>query len=157
MLLAAKQLGFEEGLATFVFVVSASRSALGLPIGLRQLRVEGYSAPDFTEEEAHRYIKWRLPDFTGVAANITNVGERAMDLVAVCKACRGATSADKCMEQAQAYRDAGIKDAELKLDNFLAFAEESGRFRRGDSLLFVGKLLSGDAVLCANHARGVWI
>eukprot|EP00611_Tribonema_gayanum_P019230 TRINITY_DN3281_c0_g1_i2.p1 TRINITY_DN3281_c0_g1~~TRINITY_DN3281_c0_g1_i2.p1 ORF type:complete len:227 (-),score=57.96 TRINITY_DN3281_c0_g1_i2:429-1109(-) len=96
MLLAAKQLGFEEGLATFVFVMSASRSALGLPIGLQQLRVEGHSAPDFTQEEAQQYIKRRLPDFSGVAANITNlVGDRAMDLVAVCKTCRGATSAEE--------------------------------------------------------------
>ncbi|KAG5184803.1 hypothetical protein JKP88DRAFT_237309, partial [Tribonema minus] len=32
LLMAAKQLGFEEKLATFIFVVSASRSALGLTV-----------------------------------------------------------------------------------------------------------------------------
>jgi hypothetical protein len=41
LLLAIKQLGFEENLATFVVVLSASWSALGLPINIQELRVKG--------------------------------------------------------------------------------------------------------------------
>jgi hypothetical protein len=37
LLLDVKQLGFEEMLATFVVVVLASRSALGLTIGMSEL------------------------------------------------------------------------------------------------------------------------
>jgi hypothetical protein len=41
LLLAIKQLGFEEELATFVVVLSPSRSALGLTININELPVKG--------------------------------------------------------------------------------------------------------------------
>eukprot|EP00952_Eustigmatos_sp_NYUAD-ZCMA_P012156 48925-Eustigmatos_ZCMA.PRE.1 len=47
LLLSAKQLGHEEELATFVFVVGDSRRVLSPAVGLHELRVEGYRVPEF--------------------------------------------------------------------------------------------------------------
>ncbi|KAG5192699.1 hypothetical protein JKP88DRAFT_292111 [Tribonema minus] len=153
ILLAAKQLGFDEMLATFVIVVSASRSALGVPIGLSELRVRRYSAPDFTEAEAHQYIQQRLPKFPGIAANITSlVGEHAMHLVEVSEACREAKSAEECVEHAHAYREVGVRDAQDTLRNFIAIAKKNGTFSKDDSRLFLEQLRAGKPALFKEDA-----
>ncbi|KAG5185135.1 hypothetical protein JKP88DRAFT_313097 [Tribonema minus] len=112
LLMAAKQLGFEEKLATFIFVVSASRSALGLTVTTEESRVDGYSAPDFTEDEALAYLAKHLSPFPGMAEFVVQqVGTRAMHLVSLCRKCQGVKSETECRGRVEAYRAARIKDA----------------------------------------------
>ena len=109
LLLDVKLLGFEETLATFVVVVSASRSALGLTIGMKQLRVKGYAAPDFSDEEAQQYLVKQLQCSAATATTITTeVGTRAMDLVAFCDECEGAVTAAELLERAVDYKEVQV-------------------------------------------------
>ncbi|KAG5189444.1 hypothetical protein JKP88DRAFT_353084 [Tribonema minus] len=154
LLLAARQLGFQEKLATFIFVVSASRSALGLTVGITQSRVRGYRAPDFNPAEAHNYLAKHLSPFPELTEFVVQqVGTRAMDLVEVCSGSRGVESELECRERVEAYRTARIDDARDALDGFVAIAEENAAFSKDASLAFFKKLLAGTSVLKDKDAR----
>ena len=146
LLLHIKQLGFEEMLATFIVVVSASRSALGLTIGMSELRVEGYAAPDFDDSEAQQYLSLQqhLPHPELAADVIDLVGTRAMHLVEVCARCKGAQSAEECMQRAQAYRDDQVEISSDTLDGFISNAMTKNGADRQEACAFLEKLLSGD-------------
>ncbi|KAG5182664.1 hypothetical protein JKP88DRAFT_56331 [Tribonema minus] len=146
LLLAAKQLGFQEKLATFIFVVSASRSALGLTIGIRQSRVRGYRAPDFSEDEALAYLAKHLPPFPGMAEFVVQqIGTRALDLVELCSECRGVELEPECRERVEAYREACIKDARFALRGFVAIAKKNEAFSKEASVAFFRQLLAADS------------
>ncbi|KAG5180544.1 hypothetical protein JKP88DRAFT_279420 [Tribonema minus] len=148
LLMAAKQLGFEEKLATFIFVVSASRSALRLTVTTEESRVDGYSAPGFTEDEALAYLAKHLSPFPGMAEFVVQqVGTRAMHLVSLCRKCQGAKSETECRGRAEAYRTARIDDAGLVLLGFVAMAKKNAAFSKEASLAFFKKLLDGTPVL----------
>ncbi|KAG5175607.1 hypothetical protein JKP88DRAFT_242459 [Tribonema minus] len=151
LLLAAEQLGFQEKLATFIFVVSAYRSALGLPIGLSQTQVLGYRAPDFTEDEALAYLAKHLPSCPGMAEfAVQQIGTRAMDLVELCSACRGVESETECRARVAALRAMRIGDARFALRGFVGIAKKNKAFEEKAGLAFFEKLLAahgGDAAL----------
>ncbi|KAG5187614.1 hypothetical protein JKP88DRAFT_288044 [Tribonema minus] len=148
LLLEAKQLGFEEYLATLIFVVTAPWSALGLPVSLEESRVRGYRAPDFTEDEALTYAAKHLsafPDMTEFV--VKQIGTRAMHLVSLCRKCQGAESETECRRRLAAYRTARIDDAALVLLGFVAIAQENETYSKDASLAFFKKLKDGTPVL----------
>jgi hypothetical protein len=154
LLLHVKQLGFEEMLATFVVVVSASRSALGLTIGMSELRVEGYSAPDFDDDEAQQYLVKHLNCTAATAATITaQTGTRAMHLVAVCTKCKGAETEAEVLERVAEYREAQLEIAEYTLNGFIGLMKKNPDFSKERALAFFGALLSRTAGLKQKAAR----
>lgn len=121
LLLQVKELGYKEMRATFIVVVSASRSALGLTIGMSELRVHGYAAPDFTRDEAQRYIRQHLPAFPGIVSHITDaIGVRAIHLAEVCESCSGAQTEQECMQRVCEYAADHVEEAKETLWGFLS-------------------------------------
>eukprot|EP00611_Tribonema_gayanum_P026768 TRINITY_DN6451_c0_g1_i1.p2 TRINITY_DN6451_c0_g1~~TRINITY_DN6451_c0_g1_i1.p2 ORF type:complete len:268 (-),score=66.26 TRINITY_DN6451_c0_g1_i1:102-905(-) len=148
LLLEAKQLGFDENLATLIFVVTAPWSALGLPVSLEESRARGYRAPDFTEDEALAYLAKHLRPFPELAEFVVEqIGTRAMALVELCSAFRGAESESEFRRRVTAYRAARIDDAALVLRGFVAIAQENETYSKDASLAFFKKLKDGTPVL----------
>jgi hypothetical protein len=143
LLLATKQLGFEEKLATFIVVVSASRSALGMTIGFEELRAIGYSAPDFDHDEARQYLVEHLNcSDTTASSVIAEIGTRAMHLVFFCKVTKGLATDAEILQRADAYRVMSVRQAKCTLTGFMSLIKKTSGFRKEEALVFFETLLS---------------
>ena len=148
LLLQVKELGYDDMRATFVVVVSASRSALGLTIGMSELRVRGYAAPDFTVDEAHRYLRQHLPVSAEVAGSITDaVGTRAIHLAEVREVCGGADTEEECLRRSALYGEARVKDARFALRGLLAKSRRNDSASEDSRRAFFSQLMTGALAL----------
>ncbi|KAG5187038.1 hypothetical protein JKP88DRAFT_254247 [Tribonema minus] len=145
LLAAIKDLGYEQKLITFVVVVSASRSAMALPVDLMAARARPIRAPEFTVDEAHALLRKQLanlaqlPDFISLAKKITaKVGTRPVHLVEVCERCQltDAKTAEACIEQAEAV--AAV--AEGGVEGFMNICVEKKKVDRKEAIAFLQKL-----------------
>ena len=143
LLLATKQLGFEERLATFIVVVSASRSALGMTIGFEKLRATGYSALDFDHDEARQYLFEHLNcSDTTASSVIAEIGTRAMHLVSFCKVTKDLVTDAEILQRAVAFRQVRVSAETFTLEGFMSLMSKTSGFRIEKALAFIETLLS---------------
>ena len=143
LLLATKQLGFEERLATFIVVVSASRSALGMTIGFEKLRATGYSALDFDHDEARQYLFEHLNcSDTTASSVIAEIGTRAMHLVSFCKVTKDLVTDAEILQRAVAFRQVRVSAENFTLEGFMSLMSKTSGFRIEKALAFIETLLS---------------
>ncbi|KAG5176165.1 hypothetical protein JKP88DRAFT_249716 [Tribonema minus] len=156
MLSAIKRLGFDEGLATFVVVLSATRSALGSNINLFAQRCRVFAAPDFSKEEACQYLESHLTvenDTLDMAEVVDRLGTRVGHLVDLCLLCdeEGAQTEQDVMRFVDRYRDKMIQHASSELNSFLHQAPIKSK--KGNKVKgFLRRLLRSDDVLTITDA-----
>lgn len=120
-LLEIKELGFEDMLAVCIMVMPTSQSALGKIIGMSELRVRGYAAPDFDHDEAQWYVIARL-NCSVETANIiiSNIGTRPMHLSQFCVKCARTPQTDASLyETSIIYRKTHVSLAGAVLRAFV--------------------------------------